>query len=337
MTIPDELGKTAALVGVMESKLQPGNGKRPKPRVLSVADIRALPPVSYVIEPWAPAGTVVVLSAYTGAGKSVVSSALAIAAMSGLPFLGKYSVHQAGPVLLFDEETPASYLQSRIASMGFRDEDPLHVVHFSGLKLDEDADFNCMVELVEELHPVLILFDTLIRFHSCDENSASEMRFVMERLRHLANMGPCVWTQIHQNKGIGDLRKRSRGSSDIIGGCDLELSLTEDEQGVLCLQSVKARMAPIAAEHLQIKNDDWGGELQVVLSDEWGTEIQQAVEELLAETDTGLSISKLWALLKEQGHEVGRNTVDRVVKAMDGQLTYTEGPRNVRLYRRVDT
>jgi hypothetical protein len=309
--------------------LRNGRGRAREIRVLSVADVLQYPPVEYVIEPYAPAGAVVLLTAFTGTGKSVLASAMAIAAMSGLPFLGRFGVQRPGPVLYFDEESPRSYLKDRLLKMGFRADDPFHLVHFEGLKLENDADFEAIRGLVEKYSPSLVVFDTLIRFHSADENDATEMAFVMGRVRTLANMGPCVLVQIHHGKQ-GELRTRSRGSSDIVDAADLELALTvkDEEHGLLTLQSVKARMAPIASITLRIQETD--GALEIAEAEDWTAEQVDTLTEILAESTESLSASKLHKEMESRGVKCSLNTVRNRLAAME--LPYELGPRGVKLY-----
>ena len=84
---------------------------------------------------------------------------------------------------------------------------------------------------------------------------------VMGRVRALANMGPCVLVQIHQSKQ-GELRTRSRGSSDIVGAADLELALTvkDEEHGLLTLQSVKAAWPRFRPSPFGSKKSTAGGD-----------------------------------------------------------------------------
>ncbi len=278
-----------AFIGKSSAAQDPAKEER-RIQYFSVKDIMEFPPVEYVIGPYLPRGAVVNLSAYTGTGKTVFTSALCLAAMSGAPFLEKFEVKKRGRVMYFDEENPQSYVKDRLGKMGFREEDPFMLAHFSGLKLDNDKDFELICQDVKECAPVLVVFDTLIRFHTSDENDASAMSLVMSRLRQLANLGPTVLTQIHQNKGSGDRRTRSRGSSDIIGGCDLELSIEEQDPkknpGLLTLQSVKARMAPVAPVTFRIQETN--GQLSVVLADESSGEVAAALDEILGEAPEGI-------------------------------------------------
>jgi len=88
-------------------------------------------------------------------------------------------------------------------------------------------------------HRPLIIFDSLIRFHSAEENSATEMAEVMQNLRALANVGATVLVLHHKPKAEG---AHYRGSSDIAGGVDTAFSVSRDRQeGILKLECFKSR------------------------------------------------------------------------------------------------
>jgi hypothetical protein len=85
----------------------------------------------------------------------------------------------------------------------------------------------------------LIIFDSLIRFHRAEENSATEMAEVMQNLRALANLGATIVVLHHKPKAEG---AHYRGSSDIAGGVDTAFSVSRDRQaGTLKLDCFKSR------------------------------------------------------------------------------------------------
>ena len=87
----------------------------------------------------------------------------------------------------------------------------------------------------------LIIFDSLIRFHDGDENSATEMAPVMAELRALAHPGATVVVLHHRAKNEAS---RYRGSSDILGGVDLAFAVSRDrDASLLKLQCFKSRFA----------------------------------------------------------------------------------------------
>ncbi len=87
----------------------------------------------------------------------------------------------------------------------------------------------------------LIIFDSLIRFHGADENSATEMAAAMQDLRALANAGATVILLHHRAKSE---TSRYRGSSDIAGGVDLAISVSRDRSaGIIKLDCFKSRFS----------------------------------------------------------------------------------------------
>jgi hypothetical protein len=205
-------------------------------------DILAYEDPEPLIEGLIPRHSIVVLSGWTGDGKTLVSHEVERSVCEGFPVFGNpaFNVHRPGMVILFDEETPAPMLKERLVRMGFHSALPFRIGHFTGLRLDDENHFQIILTLVRELRPELVVFDSLIRFHMQEENDASGMAPIMGKLRQLANLTTVIVIH-HTVKADVDIRKRSRGSGDIIAGVDLELSLTKTSEGDLLIQSAKSR------------------------------------------------------------------------------------------------
>ena len=196
----------------------------------------------------------------------------------GGTFLGRRC--RSMDVLYLDRENPLSVVRERMAMLGItslgvgdtptpansknvvilspprRTEDPLDSpqiepcatpphpeARYWGGWLHDSApgigDFR-LLQAARERHP-LIIFDSLIRFHSADENSATEMAAAMQDLRALANAGATVILLHHRAKSE---TSRYRGSSDIAGGVDLAISVSRDRAaGIIKLDCFKSRFS----------------------------------------------------------------------------------------------
>lgn len=86
--------------------------------------------------------------------------------------------------------------------------------------------------------PVLII-DSMIRFHSADENSATQMAPIMASLRQLATVGASIVVLHHKPKSD---TSAYRGSSDIVAGADAAFALVKRD-GLLELRTIKNRFA----------------------------------------------------------------------------------------------
>jgi RecA-family ATPase len=64
----------------------------------------------------------------------------------------------------------------------------------------------------------LIIFDSLIQFHTGSEQDSSETRRYLDQYRRLAHLGPGIVLPHHTGKGEG--AKQYRGSSDIKASVD---------------------------------------------------------------------------------------------------------------------
>jgi AAA domain len=108
----------------------------------------------------------------------------------------------------------------------------------------------------------VLIIDSMIRFHRADENSATQMAPVMATLRELATIGASIIVLHHKSKGE---TSSYRGSSDIVTGADVALSLVKRD-GLLELRTIKNRFAAEAT--VQIKPNFETGAFPVVVTTE---------------------------------------------------------------------
>jgi AAA domain/DnaB-like helicase N terminal domain len=172
-------------------------------------------------------GTVNLLSGDPGVGKSFVSLKLAVSVAMGTEFLGRRCVRSE--VLMLDRENPLDLMQKRLRLIaggcvpglkvwGNWVSDPAPLIGDSRLH-----------QIARAGNPLLLIFDSFVRFHQADENSASDMRIVMANLRSLADTGSTVLLLHHRPKSPETFY---RGSSDILAGVDAAYSLEKDGNGL---------------------------------------------------------------------------------------------------------
>ena len=314
-------GELPGYIDKVAQKLAKGQESIDKAReklvFLTVKNVFAYPSPEYLIEGLLIKNTVVVLGGESGLGKSLVALTLIQSVLDGFPVWGRYEVGAKGGVVLLDEETPESMLKERLEAMRFSEEHPFNILHFSGFRLDVEADSQALLQQLDTLEPrpVLLIFDSFVRFHNKQEDSSTEMAQVMGSLRKIANAGYTVLVLHHHNKKADSpLSHRLRGSCDIPAGVDVEYAITraKGEEGVLVLQSVKTRVKPFAPIKVQIEEDE-SGRLEVSclgheVSERYKRE--QAVRDCLKESpktmkelveSTGIARESLRNLLKTMG------------------------------------
>jgi len=265
----------------------------------------------YLIKPIIIEGTVNLFGGGAGKGKSLVTLSIIKSIVTGEPLWKKYPVVTTGPVLLVDEETSRPFLRNRIERMRFEKPLPIYFLHFQDVRLDRDDTFDALVRKIEEVSPVLIVFDSLIRFHRQPESDSVLMASVMGRLRKIANTGPTVWVIHHHRKGDGPLEQKARGSSDIVAGVDVEYGILVKDD-FLNFSSVKTRVEPFGPIRLKLEVTD--DRIDVVYKGTERENILQEVGEILSIKER-LGVDGIHDELKNRGVEVGINKLREILRS----------------------
>jgi hypothetical protein len=153
-------------------------------------------------------------------------------------------------VLLFPAEDSLAIVRQRLdgicAAAGvILSELPLHVITAPALRLDLPSDRARLVATVQELEPVLLILDPLIRLHQLDENDASQIAPLLGFLRQLQRQFHLAVIVVHHAKKDGaSLRpgQALRGSSELHGWGDSNLYLRRQRERLTL--TVEHRAAP---------------------------------------------------------------------------------------------
>jgi hypothetical protein len=279
-------------------------------KVITPGDVYLYEKPASLIYPPIYQGTVNLFSGPAGKGKSIVTLSICKPILIGGLLWGRFRVTKPGPVLLIDEETPRSFLRDRFQKMGIGKDLPLYILHFSGIQIDRSIYLEALIQKIREIKPVFVVFDSLIRFHSQNENEAGAMSRVMGAFRRIANEGVTVWIIHHHKKGDGPLDQKARGSGDIVGGVDTEFSITEKD-GVLTFSSVKTRMEPFGPIQLKLVIDK--DQMKVVYQGTEEETLMGEVKEILQDQDR-LTISQILEALQNRKLDIGINKLRKILK-----------------------
>jgi hypothetical protein len=274
--------------------------------------------VNWIVEDMMPAGSVVLWAGESGSYKTWLSLWLAKAAHQGKDFLGRKTVRL--PVLYLDRENPLTLIQERCSILGINSSEDFRI--WGGWQSDPPPMIGDprLLEIARTIKP-LIVFDSFIRFHAADENSATEMGRVMGEVRGLANAGAVVVLQHHKPKAEGT---QYRGSSDIKAGVDVAFAVTyEKEQKLLTVQCFKNRFGEEIAVTIKPKLED-----RVGFEVSRDPALQRAHEEervvlSIVQEEPGISQSQVVKLARLPVHKARS-----ILKRGEGTLWRTEqGPR----------
>jgi hypothetical protein len=208
-------------------------------------------PPDYLIAGLIERGTITVLTADTGAGKSWVAMALSVCVASGKSFLER--AVQKGCVIYVDEENPQRIPRSRLRALGMTNEhrDRLHYYSRKGFTVGDPTTNARLVEQITKVGADLLVIDTLMAATTVSEiNDNNEVVAFYKAMRAVTEQtGVTILITHHERKvqqgqrsGTG---QASMGARQIAGQADGHLTLqlkekasTDREDGGLDLRTV---------------------------------------------------------------------------------------------------
>ena len=290
--------------------------------------------IGYIVPDLIQRATVTLLSGEPGIGKSYLALKLVVSCSRGTDFLGKQC--ERIPCVLFDRENPLAIVRQRLTMLGNNPSSRPHI--WGGWNTDPPPELGDprLFEIAAKEKPLMV-FDSLVRFHSADENSASEMRLVMAHLRRLADAGATVVALHHRAKSHEG--SNYRGSSDILAAVDVAYVLKSDG-GQLKLHRYKSRFGSELT--LRIDADFAVGRFELTASEaESGLANALSVLQELIKKFPGMSTRRVWARIQENrvktAPALARGRVEQLLRRHDGQLWRSApGPRGAVQYFPID-
>jgi AAA domain len=179
---------------------------------------------------------------------------IALSVATGTPCLGRYTVPEPGPVLVYLAEDALVVVRERMEGMARHrgldlDEVKIFVITAPVLRLDRDPDRTRLWETARRIRPRLLLLDPLVRLHGIDENSAGDVAGLLAYFRSLQRqLDLSVLLVHHTRKNAGDgvvPGQGLRGSGDIHAFGDSNLYLQRTKEHLML--SSEHRAAPATA------------------------------------------------------------------------------------------
>lgn len=241
----DELNKIFLSIAERQDTKRNYDTLELKPFTLKELYDMKFPPIKWLAKDLFPVGMMGAITGESNCYKSFITLALAQAIATNTPFLGHFEVEQPGKVLIVDEENNRRIIEKRFKDMGIEAHENIIFLSRCGIQLDRSNHLESLKSVIEEINPVLVVFDSLVRFHSKDENSASEMRQVMKALGSLTNeQRSVIFIHHHKKEQSGTRNSGSnsvRGSTDIFNALDCHIGIKKNTD-TLTFQQHKLRV-----------------------------------------------------------------------------------------------
>lgn len=218
-----------------------------EPFTLAQLFVEEFPPVLWLAQDLIPLGGVTAITGDSNTFKSFITIALAVSEAQGQPFLGHFATNK-GKVLIVDEENHRRFIRKRFEEIGMAATEDIIFLSQTGIKLDNENYTKALKEVLDKERPTLVILDSLVRFHSREENSATEMAKVMNEIKKLVADDRAIVVVHHHKKEQGGFQRKSgaqsvRGSSDIFASLDCHISVERKEDHLVLTQN-KLRIQP---------------------------------------------------------------------------------------------
>ncbi len=300
-------------------------------RIDDLPNIWTLKPkaADWVVESLIPDGAITLLCGDSGVGKSTFALAMAGAIAHGQPFLGR-TTRQRG-VLYVDRENPDYVVQARVRSLRIAEIECFKVWGMWAENQPEGPQSLEIVRFARE-HKPMIIFDSLVAFHTGSEQDATETRRYFQFFRNLAATGATILVAHHTGKA--STARQYRGSSDIKASVDVAYlleSLSGTEEGIKSLRLKAFKNRLILPETLRIEYR--GGQFE--LSGE-RVQTNREIIERIVEKHPGASKRDIEELAKAAG--VSQQRIRELLESgvKDGWLDVEIGARGRRSYTLAD-
>jgi hypothetical protein len=296
-----------------------------------ITDLSQLPSVwdleaklVWCIEDMIAQGSVTLICAESGTGKTWLGYYLAGRVAHGLRVIGLQSV--PSKVLYVDGENPLYVVKQRLFDLGIQETNNLIIWGGWASAPPPNPNHPLVLDFATQFKG-LIIYDSLIEFHTGSEQSSTETRAFMRQFRALANLGATVVVLHHTGKA--DSSKFYRGSSDIKAVVDTAYLLERDSEqpeglGNLSLTCFKGRLMPGQDFTFEFRNGHGFVRCGRPPAEK---RVEDVVNELLKSTP-GLNQSAIVRNVQAQGF--AKREIEKCLQ--NGLFTSQRGPHNSILY-----
>ncbi len=292
------------------------------------------PPVEWLAEGFVPARPIVAFASGPGEYKTWLGLCLALSIAAGKPLFDNYPTKQTS-VLYLDAENPYTDMHRRVTlltvGLGLPT-DSLPFVYRGDVRIDLRSSDNILrlMELIREERPGVVFIDSLIDFHSADENSAKDMNKVMLSLRRIAQDCGVNFVVLHHfrkpsKQASNDSVTRFKGSVNIAGSIDVIFGLRATTDGSIVIDVAKERVRTLEKPiKIALRDIDDGGVTMEFIGDCMTTdeEARTFIRDCLAD---GEEHSRQDILNEAKGRGLSPRAVDDQLKMMAQEEELKDG------------
>lgn len=298
------------------------------------------PSQKWIVDKIIPDSGLVLMSAAPASFKTWLAFEIALCVAENRPLFEKLSTSSCN-ILIADEESGERMLQDRFKKLGVKtDANPwadgsIYYLSRIGRQVDDDY-ITELIAKCEEYDIRLIIFDSLVRFHSARENDAGEMSKVLNLFKTLNDNGITALV-LHHNRKSGGLvggGEMVRGSSDILASCDVHLSVKRHNRKITISQTKNRYMEEIEPFSVELKTIDETRSVFEYLGEENSeNELEDELKSIILAqiTETpGINKSELVRLISQVDEKLSMNRIHTTIKELikSNEIRTEQGIKN---------
>jgi ABC-type dipeptide/oligopeptide/nickel transport system ATPase component len=207
-------------------------------------------PVSWLVPQYITDKGVTIITGRAGCGKSLIIEEMISAILNKRKWFNSLPIIQDRPIILIDMENDHSTLYERLQKLGGIPEKKLMVFNFE-LSFDIQTQFTeFLMKEIEKLDPCMVIFDTLRRTYSGDENDSKVINDIyrnylapIAKKRAVIIIAHARKSMKGANNNIDDELSEVRGTGDITGLASATLKLTPNVDDTITIKPIKMRCA----------------------------------------------------------------------------------------------
>lgn len=212
-----------------------------------------MPPVEWVVQPFAAAKERVLLYGEYGSLKSWVLLHMGLHVAAGRKWLGAFQVPRARAVLYVDEEMSEYTLRSRVKRIieGAQvptDDLPFGVASQEGVRMTEMGGKILLARVAAaDFRPEVVIMESMRRVLVGSENEQADVSGFWRAVMPITRAGITLIVSHHMRKpheeGPDNIRHRASGSTDLIAGSDAAWASTRTDQNTATLTAIRIRLS----------------------------------------------------------------------------------------------
>lgn len=234
-------------------------GQRGHLRIESMAQLltEPEPPLDWMIEGLWTDKSRGFIAGHPGVGKTWIALDMLLAVTTGGLCMNKFKPSYKAACLLVEEEASRRNLQRRIHGLararGLKDVDLTNLFHITRQFPKVPRDTKELISIIKTNNIKFVVFDSLRRMHSANENSSNEMQAVLDAFALIGVECQCSVLLIHHlaKSGVENSGKsifeRMRGSSDFWAWRDCVIGVEGEEDAEMATCSFQFRDAEAPA------------------------------------------------------------------------------------------